>query len=326
MDFYDALWADLQGGIADLIARRQRRRRRAVFAAIISTCLLLVTGVALGAARVFGWPAPGHVQDDIAAVDRGLPEDLRLNPDARNARAVAAGDSSTLYAADLRDGGHCTEIVTADGRGRGATCTTAPAMESQPIEVTLPSDDHATASSPVVIGGRLNIRAERVEVDYGGVTDWVPLGDDGYFVFDVPTNHLAAAHATAIVVTARAHDGAALARVTVPSDWDEPALPDERQPLYVSTRSDESDFTKVYGLEGHVSASGATRLELRYDDGATVAIPIKPDGSYFYAVQLARIGDFMRPQLLLALNAHGRAVAQAPVAAVAFWRGRERRP
>jgi hypothetical protein len=84
--------------------------------------------------------------------------------------------------------------------------------------------------------------------------------------------------------------------------------------------SDESDLTKVYGVEGHVSAASATTLELVYDDGAVESIPIQPNGDYAYAVPAERTDDFMRPQTLVARNAAGEPVASVFVAAVAYWR------
>ena len=110
----------------------------------------------------------------------------------------------------------------------------------------------------------------------------------------------------------------------LPADWDGPAVPDEKAPIYVSTRSDESDFTKVYGLEGHVGAAGAKTLELDYSDGTQVNIPLKADGSYEYTVPSDREGGFMTPQTLVAKDAGGHVVATTTVAAVAYWRGRER--
>jgi hypothetical protein len=324
MDFYEELGADLRSGIEGLIARRRLRRRLLVAVSTVASAALVAGGVAVGASQLFGWPAPGNVRNDIAGVDRGLPEDMRLNPDVQNARAVAATDSSTLYAADLRDGGHCTEIVTDGARGRGAVCRTAAELSQQPVELTLPSDAGANASTPITIGGRLNIPARRVEMTYGGFADEIPLGDDNYFVFDVPAGRLAAGHASALVVVARDDKGRVVARATVPNDWDAPAVSDERQPLFVSTRSSESDFTKVYGIEGHVGAEGADHLELTYDDGETVQIPIDAGRSFLYTVPPSRVGAFMRPQLLVARNSRGKVVAEARVAAVAFWRGAKR--
>ena len=86
-------------------------------------------------------------------------------------------------------------------------------------------------------------------------------------------------HSSGLELVARSAEGSIVARVSLPADWDDPAVPDEIAPIYVNTRSDSSDFTKVYGLEGHVGAAGATSLELQYDDGAVVSIPIGPAGT-----------------------------------------------
>jgi hypothetical protein len=324
----DALHQDLCRAYGQLLDRRRRRTRLARLAAVVGAGSLVLAVAALGAAALLGWPAPDHVKREIAAVDRGFPADLRLNPDVVNARAVASTGRSTLYAATLRDGGHCTEIVTADDRGRGVTCTTALQYSKRPIDVALPADEGAAATSPVVLAGRVNARGvTALDLRYSdGSRDAIPFGEDRFFIFDVPEEHLFAAHSGELELIARRDDRSVVARATIPADWDDAAVPDERNPLFVSTRSDESDFTKVYGLEGHVSATGAVELELDYGDGTSAPIPIQQDGSYEYTVPAGRVDDFMQPKMLLARDRTGRVVASAPVAAVAYWRGRERRP
>jgi hypothetical protein len=301
---------------------RQRTRRTATIASIGA---LVLAGAALGA-TLLGWPAPDHVKQEIAAVDRGLPEDLRLNPDVEHASAVASNGSSTLYAAALRDGGRCTELVTAGERGRGATCATGSDQLARAIDVTVPADGGADSSAPVILGGRVNDSAgAELEIAYeDGGSDAVPLGEDRYFVFDVPTEHRASAHAAGFSLIARDGHGSQVARITVPADWDDAAVPDEAVPLYVGTRSDESDLTKVYGLEGHVSAAGADSLELDYRDGSRVPIAIQTDGSFAYTVPQERMDDFMEPQILLVRDDAGKVIVSRPVAAVAYWRARER--
>jgi hypothetical protein len=241
---------------------------------------LVLGGAALGAARLLGWPAPEHVRNEIAAVDRGLPADLRLNPDVTHARAVAATADATLYAASLRDGGSCTEIVTGD-RGRGATCATAADRARQPIALTAPFDDNPAPDAAIVLGGRVNDdAATTLEAVYAdGARNAIALGEDRYFLFDVPSEHGASVRDSGLKLVAKSADGTRVADATLPADWDAPAAQDERAPLFVSTRSDESDFTKVYGLEGHVGAAGAVRLVLDYGDGTRATIPIKAEGS-----------------------------------------------
>ena len=317
----ETLQQDLAAAYRRHLERRNARRRTTRMGAIAAASALALTGAAFGTATLLGWPAPEHVKKEIAAVDRGLPEDLRLNPDVEHARAVASTGSSTLYAADLRDGGRCTELVTADDRGRGATCATG----SEPIEITVPFDDGAAESAPVVLAGRLNASAgTSLEIAYeGGRSDQIPLGDERYFVFELPAEHRADAHASGFRLIARDDGGSVIATASVPSDWDDKAVPDEADPLFVSTRSDESDFTKVYGLDGHVGAAGAASLEIDYDDGDRVAIPIQPDGSFAYTVPPDRVDDFMKPRVLIVRDEAGKALVSRPVAAVAFWRGRE---
>jgi hypothetical protein len=320
----DTLRHDLHTAYSGFVARSRRRRRIARTAALAGAAVLALAGGGLGAAALLGWPAPQHVKEEIAAVDQGMPADLRLNPDVEHARAVAATDNATLYAATLHDGGSCSEIVTAGDRGRGATCTRGAAAEA--ISLTAPFDDGAGPGAPVVLGGRVNDPAgTSVEARYAdGSTDPVPLGDDRYFLFDVPVGHRSSVHASGLELVARNDDGAVVARAELPAEWDDAAVPDEQVPLYVSTRSDESDFTKVYGLEGHVGAAGAVKLELDYGDGTHVDIPLRPDGSYEYTLPADRIDDFMQPRTLRALDGHGQVVASATVAAVAYWRGSER--
>ena len=321
----DALQHDLRTAYSRLLVRRARRRRVAMVSALAGAGALLLGAAALGAATLLGWPAPRHVQNEIAAVDRGLPADLRLNPDVEHARAVASTASATLYAASLRDGGSCTEIVTAGERGRGATCATAADRARRAIDLVAPFDDEAGPEAPVVLGGRINDAASSLEAVYAnGGHDDVGLGEDRYFLFEVPAERRPSVHASGLELIARNGDGSIVGRATLPADWDDSAVPDEQALLYVSTRSDESDFTKVYGLEGHVGAPGAVRLELDYGDGTRATIPIKADGSYEYAVPPERIGDFMQPLPLEALDKSGHVVVSTTVAAVAYWRAQQR--
>jgi hypothetical protein len=231
-----------------------------------------------------------------------------------------------LYAAALKDGGRCTELVTPDDRGRGATCSTGADQVRRPIDVTLPSDDRDGDEAPVILAGRLNAaQGAALEIAYeDGGSDAIPLGDDRYFVFEVPVERRASARAHGFRLRAHDEGGSIVATISVPDDWDGPAVPDEAAPLFVSTRSDESDLTKVYGIEGHVRAEGAASLELDYGDGDSVPIAIAPDGSFAYSVPRDRVDDFMQPRLLVARDRSGTAIVSRPVAAVAYWRGRER--
>jgi hypothetical protein len=326
-DFLEALGSDLTSAYAGLLERRRQRARVRRIAVIISAAALCLTAAAAASVRLLGWPAPGHVRADIAAVDQGMPSDLQLRPDVEHARAVAQNGTSTLYVADLSGGGHCYEIVTTGDRGRGATCHTASELPGQPIELTLPSDDNVADDAPVIVGGHVNPKGTaRLTIAYGqgGATNEIPLGDDRYFVFEVPADHRAQARSSELIFSALTADSHVLARTTIPSDWAGPARPDTDQPIFVNTRSDANDLTKVYEISGHVSVAGASDLELRYRDGARIQISLRPNDEYSYVVPSDRIDDFMIPLMLSARDAQGRVLATTYVAAVAYWHGRTR--
>ena len=200
----DALGHDLLTAYSQLLVRRARRRRTVLVSTVAVAGVLVLGTAALGAAHLLGWPAPEHVRKDIAAVNRGLPEDLRLNPDVEHARAVAATANGTLYAASLKDGGSCTEIVTAGERGRGATCSTAADREQQPIGLVAPFDDGAGPDAPIVLGGRVNDPdASSLEAVYGdGTHEQVALGDDRYYLLEVPADDRASVHESGMELVA----------------------------------------------------------------------------------------------------------------------------
>lgn len=323
-----ALGRELTFAYAAFLNRRRRRARvRRVALAIIGSALA-ITAAAAASVRLFGWPAPAHVKADIAAVDQGMPEDLRLRPDVEHARAVAQSGDSTLYVAELKGGGHCYEIVTAGDRGRGATCQTSADIAARPIELTLPSDDADSDSAPVTIGGRINHKAVSllaVRYGRGGPTDEIPLGDDGYFVFNVPQKHRADARRSALLFSATTEKGVVIASATVPADWDGPAHADSEEAIFVNTRSRSNDFTKVYEISGHISVDGAVELTLGYGDGMWARIPLQANGDYSYLVPPDRVDDFMVPRTLSARDEQGIVLAQTSVAAVAYWHGRTRK-
>lgn len=300
------------------------RRRRRVSSVALAAAIILALGATVGAAAVLlGEPAPPAVKKDLARVDAGYPADLRFNPDVASARSVATTGASTLYYAQLKDGGHCSELVTG-GTARGAVCTPASALASQPIEITIPFTDPVTATSPVTIGGHVNAAdVTAVELRYtDGGTDPITLGDDGFFVFDVPADRLASVHDSDFAVVGLGSDGQEVANVSIPAIGEEPETPPEdTAAITVDTISDGSDLTKVLGVRGKVNAEGAESLEFEYPDGTTVSVPIAKDGSYSFDIPVDRQVDlFGAPGTLTALDANGKKVASVPVAAVAWWR------
>jgi hypothetical protein len=297
------------------------RPRRAL--AIALALVVLGAGAAAAGVLLFGGPAPKEVKRDLRGVDAGYPADLRLNPDVEQARSVASTGSSTLYYASLKDGGFCTEIVTG-GSARGAVCTTGQQLASLPIEVSVPFTEPITDASPVTIAGRVNAPgAMSLEVQFAdGSTDQIPFGDDRFFIFDVPAEHLASTHHGDFKLVATDQAGHRVAEVRIPAVVQEDVeAQDRQQPIFVSTISDGNDLTKVLGVEGSVNVPGAVTLELQYPDGTTVEIPLGADGTYRLDLPTQRQGDlFPQPGLLTARDAAGHPLATAAVAAVAYWR------
>jgi hypothetical protein len=299
---------------------RRSRVRVLVFAAV---ALMVIGAAAATATILLGEPAPPAVKKDIAGVDEGFPADLRLNPDVANARSVASSGTSVLYFAELKDGGHCTELVTS-GVPRGAVCHTAQQVESLPVEVTIPFTAPVTDASPVILGGRVNADgASSIQIRYGdGSLDAITLGTDGSFVFEVPDEHLGVVHGSDFELVALAQDGTEVASLVVPAVGEEPTGPiEDTAPITVDTISDGSDLTLVLGVRGKVNAEGAVSLEFRYPDGTIVSVPLQDDGSYDFDIPTGRQADMLHaPGTLIARDADGQEVASVPVASVAFWR------
>ena len=315
---------DLESAYRSLLVRRQRRRRLARLGSLGGGAGLLLAGAALGASVLLGWPAPAHVQQEICAVDTGMPADLRLNPDVAHARAVASIGTTTLYAADLRGGGSCSELVTVGDRGRGARCTTVAELAGRPIDLTVPSDADPAPDTPVALGGRINAPngATLSAVYADGSSDSISLGEDRYFVFEVPAQELATVHSSGLELVARSAEGStsSLERRWGPTGMIRPSrinCPDLRQH---SLRLFRLHQGLRLGRPCGRRRGNVTRAP-EYDGGAAVSIPIETSrGTTPTSSLQERTDDFMRPQTLIARNAAGDVVASTSVAAVAYWR------
>ncbi|MEO8689681.1 MAG: hypothetical protein ABI611_15905 [Solirubrobacteraceae bacterium] len=321
----DAILADLRPAVRRLAATRRRRRRVARSAGLSAATVGLLATAALGASAILGRPAPESVKRDLRAVDRGMPADLRRNPDVESAHAVAVADGSTVYFAQLADGGYCAELVTGD-RARGAVCSTAGQTDKTPIGVTVPFTDPIKDTSPVTVSGRVSVAGARVvQLVYPDqAVDEVPISPERFYVAEVPEAHLAAVHRRGLLLIARDADGKALAQAVVPADAITPPTEAQRpkDPIEIDTISDGSDLTRMLGVRGTVQIPGVTRLRLRYPDGHSAAIALK-EQRYRYDVPRARQRDFAtRPGTIEAIDARGAKVGERMVASVAFWRRR----
>ena len=316
------LHAILAGGMPVIGHKASQHRIARVL--LLAAALVLAAAAGAAAGEIVGRPAPATVQRDIANVDQGMPADLRLNPDVQDARLAAVADEAALFSATLADGGYCFEIVTVADGPRGAVCTPGSSVGSLPIEITAPFTDPITASSPIVVGGRVNVAASSLAARFAdGATEPIALGADGFYLFVVPAYELAGAHANGFELQARDATGLVTGSSSVPaSDTRSPRATDRLMPIFVSTISTHEDFTKVLGVEGRVNVEGATRLELRYPDMTTVRIPFDEQGRYHYLLPVGRQDDLAeRLGMLTAFDANGDQIATAPMASVAYWQG-----
>lgn len=304
-------------------AVRWRHRRAPI---VLAAALVATTGVAAAAQRILGERAPDSVARHIEELDAGMPPDLRYNADTANARSVATTTSAVLYLAETEDGGYCLEIASDGVQPRGAVCLTRASAERQPLQVTAPIP--ASSDAPLLVGGRANDgRITEIRVEYAdGAVATVPFGTNRSWLLEIPDNERDSALSEGLRIVAIGAAGATIADAAVPALLDDDPTGDRYDtiaPLFVSTISDDSDFTKVLGVEGRLNAPGAERLEIVYPDGGAYEIPLNADRSYRYMLPQDRIDDLHdKPATIRALDANGDVVATAPVASVSYWRAR----
>jgi len=313
----------------DSAATAPRQRRvgpRALRIVAIAAALVLAAALGAVAGELVGSPAPASVKQDLAGVDQGVPADLRLNPDIESAVLAAYTQNLRLYYAALSDGGYCFEIVTTTEGARGAVCTPAAEARAQAIEITMPFTDPVTPSSPIEVGGRVNVAATSLEARFAdGGTAPIQLGSNGFYVYEVPGAQVKSAHIDGFDLIAYDAAGTSLATATAPpTDFSDPGSMDREMPIFVSTISTQSDFRKVLGVEGSVNVPGAVALELHYPDGSFVDVPLRTNGKHHYDLPAERQDDlFAQPGRLVARDSRGSEIATAPVAAVAYWHSHE---
>ncbi len=297
---------------------RRRRARWLAGGAVVVTGAMATAAAASG---VLGWPAPDPIRDHLAALDEGMPQDLRVNPDVEHAMAVASTETGVLYAADLKDGGYCIEVASEGDRPRGAACVTASQLDDRAIEVTAPIPSGPDAA--LLVGGRINDeRVERVVVRYpNGRSDDVVLGLARYWLVEVPDSERAIALTEGLQLAGVGADGRDVSTLLVPPLYDDDpdgTAYDRAQPVFVSTISTGDDLTLVLGVEGSVNVTGAATLELEYPDGTTGEIGLAPDGSYRFMIPPDRQHDFASSSgKLIAHDASGQIVASVSFTSVA---------
>jgi hypothetical protein len=298
---------------------RARLHWRAIAVAIAA--VLLGIGGTAAAQALLGAPAPPSVKSSIGAVDAGLPADLRLYPDAVNARAVAAGGKAVLYAADLPDGGVCTELAIG-ARPLGVTCSTRKQRSASAIDVTIPGTPEDDPSLPIVVGGQVNFAADAVQL-VADRRQLIPVQVEpaGFFVAALTKDQSLAARRGLRIDVLRA------GKVVASRDLSAAFAPEptRRDPIAVEMVSGPDDLTQLRSFYGSVQLKKAVTVRLEFPDGTAMEQPLGRGGRFDFQLPEARSRDFARlPGRLVALDADGRVLASRKVGAVSYWRARER--
>lgn len=318
-----ALGDELEIAAQHLVTARKRRERTMRVAALAALSTLVLAGGAIAAERIFGDPAPEAVKNDIAAVDDGLPAEIRLNPHVTEAYSVAESETAVLYYAALDDGGYCTQLVI-NGKEHAAQCITAAQASSLPIAVTISTPDPGTTTDALTIAGRVNADvADHLAVAIGGDVHEVAMGDDEFFAFDLSASDVIAARASGFSIKALNAAGEQVAETDLSNIFAE--APPSTEPIEVTYRSNERDLSLLLGLDGHATDPKITSLELRYPDGEIQEISLAPNREFHLGFSNARIDDFADAVgVLIGRDASGKVVAKRPVASVAYFRAAER--
>ena len=201
---------------AEAQSTRASRRRLVSLTAAIALVGLSGVGAAV-AAGLLGGPAPDAVKAHLAELDRGMPADLRYNPDVDHARAVAEVAAGVLYFANLKDGGYCLEVASKGDQPRGATCVSAANLASLPLDVLAPLP--AGDGEPLLVGGRANSTAINtlIAVFSDGVEAPIELGPDRAWLLQVPETEQASALTDGLVVKGIDATGAVVATLRLPA-------------------------------------------------------------------------------------------------------------
>jgi hypothetical protein len=319
----DAVWRQLAPALEQhyrtIAVPRRRRAHR--FVGLGLAAVLVGTGGAVAARSLLEEPAPPDVQASIAGVDAGMPADLQLRPDVTNARSVARDGDAVLYAADLPDGGVCTELAVA-GRPAGAVCVRGRAPAA-PIDATIPGTPEDRDAN-VVIGGRVNVAADVAVVVIGGHEGperlAVALAPGGYFVVALDAPRSRAARAGIAIEAVR---GGTIAASVDLTDAFTPE-PGPAESIGLELVSGDGDLTKVVSIHGTVNVTGATAVRLVYPDGTTQEVGLRDRGEYALVLPVERQADLARrPGRVLVVDAAGHELASRVVAAVSWWRAHQ---
>ncbi len=250
---------------------RSRLSRRKVVLGTAAAAAV-IAGSAVAAVTLLGQPAPKGVQADIhrsaVVMFSGHPGLVKAT-----ARVVAEASDATLYGISDRQGNYCVELIGArkglvwsficeDGLRIGSHFVT-PGAEGLDIEAITVKG----VEPPVIRWGRLATGTTKAVAVYpDGTTEQIPIGSNGFFVYEPSTQNQRLARQEPMTIQFQHDDGTPVLSTEV--------LP----PQPVATTGPGFQST----ISGHVLIRGAANVAVyKYSLGhATHLIPINADGTF----------------------------------------------
>lgn len=256
-----------------------------------AVAVALLAGVAAAAVETLGRPAPKVVQaqlhDSVSTV-------LALRPDLarRTARVVAEARDASLYGISDRQGDYCIELLGAKkGLSYGFSCrhgigpqgATGGEVDSAVTSIVI----HGVVP-PVMRFGRLatgTVAARAVYTD--GSREQIPIGSNGFFVYEPNDAHMTAARRGPIVIQFLERDGTPLTYLLQP-----------QQPV----ASIGKHFNQI---SGRTVVTGAVKVQVTIHRaasrrGRTIDVPLSSDGSFSWSGSSLKAPDF--PTLVVVDN------------------------
>jgi hypothetical protein len=189
--YLEAIACDLDAAAGRAVTRRRRRRPLRV-AAVVVAALAVIGGTAVAASQLLGGPAPPPIQ---AALDAYYPQNGEsFAPALGGAQDVAQFGDDVLYHLRARDGKAICLAITAVGSS-GAGVVTGSGCIADTGDPHWPIGVAATGfRERELVYGQVNAPAgANLYAVRPGIEDVrIPLGVDGFFLWELPRQVVAA--------------------------------------------------------------------------------------------------------------------------------------
>jgi hypothetical protein len=214
--YLEAVGRDLDAAARREVARAGHRRPLGL-AALIAAGLALVTGTALAASSVLGGPAPAAMQ---SALDAYFPNDGEsLSPAPGHSVVVAQFGDDVLYRTLARDGrSTCTQVTARAPGGENEIVDAGCVLDTGDAHWPIGLQGHGFGGHLLLIGQARGPADASLHLVAGGTDARIPLGVDGFFLWELPLEPPGALGQPMPVIGSlelRAADGSELSQITV---------------------------------------------------------------------------------------------------------------